>query len=270
MVSVTSNRDDFLRRLSQFDDASKDKFMASCQQMERNLAEYFGRKTHKITATSPQKLLDTALDNTDEDPFESLYDPEKGLDHFYGTLREREFDMARARWRLFSELPQYSVVRSMGQHIAASHLFLNGHFRSITVLNLRYIRDKTRFVEFLPIEIGLFCNLEELDVRDNILSSLPYSLKNCLKLRRIWASDNYGITSVPKELTERDSLRVLDLRRTQSRDHTKLPFYERWIRELRDEESSSELGNKLSKATDELYSKVDDLRDLMKSIFHLD
>jgi hypothetical protein len=63
----------------------------------------------------------------------------------------------------------------------------------------------------VPKEVGLFTNLECLDVSYNRVASIPDEIKNCTKLKTLILTGNRYLTKLPPILKEVPSLKKVDV-----------------------------------------------------------
>ena len=78
---------------------------------------------------------------------------------------------------------------------------------SVRVLDLR-----NQGLSYLPSEIGLLINLEELYISSNFLESLPSEIGRLEQLEILKISNQTGfILSIPKEIGDLENLRILEL-----------------------------------------------------------
>ncbi|KAK4403380.1 putative receptor-like protein kinase [Sesamum angolense] len=77
----------------------------------------------------------------------------------------------------------------------------------------------------LPLDVGNFVNLKELDLSDNELSgSIPHSLGRCLSLEHVYLQCNSLNGSIPSSLSSLKGLQDLDLSRNNLTGSTYLSF----------------------------------------------
>jgi hypothetical protein len=70
---------------------------------------------------------------------------------------------------------------------------------------------QTPKLKAVPKEVGIFLNLECLDVSYNRVASIPDEIKYCRKLKSLILTGNHYLTKLPPILKEVTTLKVLDV-----------------------------------------------------------